>query len=211
MKGLMIKDFYILWKRGKILLAVLAVYTFMSFYMSQSFTLSFMVVMISITLPMTAMAYDERGRFDAYACALPVSRTAVIRARYLMALLLILGGTVFSLAVSVVFALVQGGGIQLEAMVAAGASLLVALFYLSLILPFIVWLGTEKARIIMMAVFLVPFLSLFLFEEPIKRLINSLPEETLFRTAVIILPLAAVLFFVLSYFISVRLYRRKEF
>ena len=61
MKGLMLKDLYILRKKGMLLLAVLAVYGVLSLTMGEASMVSFLSVMMAITLPMTSIAYDERG------------------------------------------------------------------------------------------------------------------------------------------------------
>ena len=211
MRGLMLKDLYVMRKKGLVLLAVIAAYGVFSLTMGEASMVSFLSVMMAVTLPMTSIAYDERGHFDTYACALPVSRTAIVGARYLMSLLFALGGFAFSLLAGFGISLLRGGDGVLEVLVAAGASLMVGLFYLSLLLPMLIWLGSEKARIAMIAVFLLPLGLLLFLNGGESGLVSLLGQESVQRVLLVTVPIGAVLLFVLSFLLSLRIYRKKEF
>lgn len=211
MRGLMLKDLYVMRKKGLVLLAVIAAYGVFSLTMGEASMVSFLSVMMAVTLPMTSTAYDERGHFDTYACALPVSRTAIVGARYLMSLLFALGGFAFSLLVGSGISLLRGGDDLLEVLAAAGASLMMGLFYLSLLLPLLIWLGSEKARIAMIAVFLLPLGLLLFLNSGESGLVSLLEQESVQRVLLVTVPTGAVLLFTLSFFLSLRIYRKKEF
>lgn len=213
MKGLMLKDLYVLRKKGVLLLGLIGLYSLVSLSTGDSYMVSFLSVMMAITLPMTSIAYDERGHFDAYACALPVSRRAVVQARYLMALLFALGGVAFSLLMGLVISLLRGSSSPMEIGVSAGVSLIVALFYLSVLLPLLIGLGTEKARIVMIAVFLIPVVLVLMLSKMVRldSVFSLLEVEWVLPLLCTALPLAAALLFLLSFFISLKIYQKKEF
>lgn len=212
MKGLMLKDLYILRKKGMLLLAVLAVYGVLSLTMGEASMVSFLSVMMAITLPMTSIAYDERGHFDTYACALPVSRTAIVGARYLMSLLFALGGFAVSLLAGLGISLLRDNSSPLEVvLLTAAASLLVGLFYLSLLLPLLIWLGSEKARIAMIAVFVLPLGLLLLLTNGSSGLVDLVRQEPVQRALLLTVPTVVALLYPLSFLLSLRIYRKKEF
>ena len=49
-----------------------------------------MVEVIVMVLPISSFSYDEAAKWDRYAAVLPVGRTAVVKARYLFLLLVLL-------------------------------------------------------------------------------------------------------------------------
>ncbi len=88
MKGLLLKDAYIMWKNAKSTLLICAVFLVSGFFSGNvSFYTVFPCLILGM-MPITLLAYDENDRWSAYAAALPLSRAAVVKARYLTGLLL---------------------------------------------------------------------------------------------------------------------------
>ena len=88
MKGLLLKDAYIMWKNAKSTLLICAVFLVSGFFSGDvSFYTVFPCLILGM-MPITLLAYDENDRWFAYAAALPLSRAAVVKARYLIGLLL---------------------------------------------------------------------------------------------------------------------------
>ena len=68
MKALILKDTYVMWKQTKVLLILILVFS----CLPGAFYPTFAVVYAAI-LPYSAMAYDERSKWDQLAAMLPYS------------------------------------------------------------------------------------------------------------------------------------------
>lgn len=91
MRGLIYKDFRIL--RGTLLVYIPIILLLSIFTPNSTFVGSFTCVML-VVIPASCFAVDETYGWDKYAATLPVGRSAVVGARYLMALVLLVGVTV---------------------------------------------------------------------------------------------------------------------
>ncbi|MBY1477688.1 ABC-2 transporter permease, partial [Clostridioides difficile] len=80
----------------------------------------------------------------------------------------------------------------------------------SLILPLIYKFGTERARLLMILCFLVPTLALLVFKSILENISSPISIEIILNTLVYSLPFVAILLFVISYFISSKIYSKKE-
>ena len=214
MLGLIRKDFYNT-RRQIILYGVMAVlYLFFAAVQKNSSIFIGIVMMASAMLPVTALAYDERAGWDRYAAAMPLKRRDLVLEKYLMGGILLLAVVAVSLAACVLVS----GGIQEEdafSVLFLGTFYLV---YLSVLLPVVFRIGTERARYVMMLLFILPFAGIIAADQMTKHGIGifsgwqakaELGVEML-KTAGIISLLAAVLAFVVSGRISVAIYEKKE-
>ncbi|MEA4890523.1 MAG: ABC-2 transporter permease [Clostridiaceae bacterium] len=75
MKGLLLKDYYTLFKQAKIFILLILVFAVMP---GESMT-SFAVVYAAM-LPITALAYDERAKWDSLAAMMPYSVRNIVSA-----------------------------------------------------------------------------------------------------------------------------------
>ncbi|MEG2037837.1 MAG: ABC-2 transporter permease, partial [Ruthenibacterium sp.] len=60
MKGLLLKDFYVLWKQARVLLLLMLAFTVLP-------GMSAFVILYAAMLPYTALAYDEQAKWDTLA------------------------------------------------------------------------------------------------------------------------------------------------
>ena len=88
MKGLLMKDLLNLKRQGGIILLVLAMYGLFAFSSGMSEVLGSMICVFGAMLPVTALAYDERAKWDKYALTMPVTRRQMVLSKYLLGLLL---------------------------------------------------------------------------------------------------------------------------
>ncbi|NCB04941.1 MAG: ABC-2 transporter permease [Clostridia bacterium] len=199
MKGLLLKDLKTLGAQAKILFLLLAFYLVFSVAQRDYSMLSVMVSVFGAILPITALAYDERGKWERYALTMPISRRDLVLSKYLLGLLLLGGGFLLS----VVCQLLGGTGV-LSAVVSALQSLSIGALMLSVTLLASFRFGVEKGRFVMMlAVFLpsVVVLSVGRLASAalwVERLLNLLP----------VIAAAALL---LSALTAVRIYAKREF
>ena len=93
MTGLMMKDALVMRKTLRLYALFLLFYSGLAvlgvFPMSMALAMVEVIVMV---LPISSFSYDEAAKWDRYAAVLPVGRTAVVKARYLFLLPVLLAG-----------------------------------------------------------------------------------------------------------------------
>ena len=147
MKGLLVKDFYLLWKYCRLMLVMAAVIVGMGCLVDGMSSFMIFSCMLCGMVPMTLYAYDERDRWHVYAQTLPVSKKQYVLSKYLIGL--ITGGAMMllTIALQLVRAAVSGGfsvelGIMLLLLVIG------SLLPCALLMPFVFRFGAEKGRIL---------------------------------------------------------------
>lgn len=210
MSGLILKDLLVLRKQGKSYLLIIGIYMVLAFVGVFDYSiLSTMMVVLTMMLPMATFSYDELARWDKFAAAMPVGRSGIVKAKYLMALAVIGGAGLLCFVVNIIVAMIDHEA-QLGALMASlGGSLGAGLLINAAILPLLFKYGAEKSRSMMMVVMLVVFILVF-------GLITIAGKGgfALTNAMTAVIPwLAALLVlggFVVSYRISQKLYAQKE-
>lgn len=146
MKALLLKDTYVIWKQMKIFLIIILVFS----AIPSGFNSAFAVIYAAM-MPYTAMAYDERSKWDQMAAMMPYSPRDIVLGKYVFGWLCIAAAMVLS-------ALFQGllsflGASLSLALLAMSA--LSGLCVLAITLPVMFRFGVEKGRL---AMFLIIFL-----------------------------------------------------
>lgn len=211
MIGLILKDVLVLRK------ALRSYALFLFFYMgmaavglfSISFITAFMQVIVMI-LPMSAFAYDEQAKWDRYALTLPVGRRAVVTARYLFMLLMVLVAALFALASCLVLSLVQQGDLM-ENIGTGAVALALGLLAADLNLPMSYAMGPERARPYLYATLFLPLLAL-VGAAKMGWLdgLDQIPPSIL-AALFLFIPVLPLLGLPVSYLVSCRVMERKEF
>ena len=213
MTGMLKKDLMLTWKNMKSLLLALVVFLVGSFSQTglRVLLIGLYLCLLGVLTPIYAFSYDKLAGWDGYARALPVSRWKIVLAKYLL-------GVVFLAAALVVGVLIAVGskaaGIELDlgesvsflAGFAAGG-----LLFLSAQIPVIYRFGPEKARIfVVVGVFLVTVVlgALLRFGENISFLQAVLHPSGLLAAGFAAL---VILISVGSFFLSVRIYKKRSF
>lgn len=213
MKGLLLKDLYNLRKGIKQYLLILVFFIVYCFFLKNPSFFPMMTVLSFAMMILTSLSYDEAAGFDKYALTLPVSREDLVRVKYLLFLLLLAAGFVVGLCGSAILNLfIQG---EAEPLIEQMASVLVVvtifLLVFSTMLPIVFKLGVEKARMMMMVCYIVIFAVVFMSFRLIVNLdLKRYLTDELIITAVVIGVIGAALYVLASYFISVRIIRKRE-
>lgn len=143
--GLLLKDWYVARRRCWPLLPIAAVFAACTVYADSAWFAAY-PLLLGAMLPVTLQAYDDACGFPRYAAALPVSRRALVGARYVTALLAPLPGAALLLLAGLIGAAL-GRPLPLSAGAIAALSLLPLLFS-ALALPLAFRFGTERARLL---------------------------------------------------------------
>lgn len=146
MTGLMIKDALVMRKTLRLYALFLLFYSGLAvlgvFPMSMALAMVEVIVMV---LPISSFSYDEAAKWDRYAAVLPVGRTAVVKARYLFLLLVLLAAAAIGLVGSILASLLARedlGELLATLLVSMGLGLMIA----DIMLPVVYQLGPERAR-----------------------------------------------------------------
>lgn len=144
MKGLVLKDFYLLTRYCRNFLLV--AFVFLVMYISNPGNTAAITMLCAVTgiLPITLLSYDEREGWITYCQTLPYTKGQYVSAKYVMGLFVCLGSMVL-LGLLVIF--LPGGLVGLLPLVlSTGAA--ACLVPAALMLPFSFRYGTEKARVL---------------------------------------------------------------
>ena len=206
MKGLLLKDFYMLISYCRmvfIVILLLMVTAIVGHLDSNLFILGYPNILAAM-LPMTLFAYDEKEKWCIYSQTLPISKAQYVSAKYIMGLILILLAFLLSSGAFTVKQLINGnfswadyaGTLEF----AAGGMLAAAV-----LLPFVFKFGSEKGRIVYFTILIAFFATLFI----ISNVNITVTLSITFNPSILMVPVG-IFFYLLSWWISVSLYEKRE-
>lgn len=202
MKGLLLKDWYMMVKYCKAWVLILAVMMGASAFSEKPMLFLMYPVMLAGLTAVTLMAYDERSGWTTLSRAMPYSKAQLVSVKYIVTLFLLAAAVVLTVAVQLVRA---GMGASSAGSMGGilGVLLSAGLTMPAVILPLVFRFGVEKARILYgivlgLAIACMVFASMTVQDMP------QLVADGAF--AVRALPVSAVLFG-LSWLLSIRIYR----
>jgi len=209
MMGLLLKDFYTLRQYGKALLFMLVFFAIISFGMDNpAMFFEGFFVMMSMMMTITSFSYDALAKWDRYALSLPLTKKDIVTGKYLLAIILCLSGTVISFLLTFLILKinpVSGFGVS-EHLLATAVIFAIALFFASVLIPLVFKFGVEKGRFFLIAIFAMPTAALLV----IDQLGLTKPSDVVLLNFAKLTPLLAILLFLLSYLLSVKIFSSKE-
>ena len=203
MQGLILKDLMNIKQQWKTYLFIIGLWGIIGIFTQETGFFGGVMMVFIVLVPVYAMGYDEKVKWDRYALTMPVSRKELVFSRYALALLC--GAVTFVLSAAVTFFLTKDVA---ESLLTCLLTTSIGLIIAAIDLPLLFRFGVEKGRIILLAGFAMPgLLGVILVNTVLDGGIRiDDPERLLF-----LLPLAAVIAFPVSALISVKLYEKKEF
>ncbi len=207
MKGLITKDLLILKNNAKSLVLLVLIYIVCSINADgvESFIIPFMMAMLCVS----TFNYDEYNKWDAFAITLPGTRKNVVRAKYVVGLLLMFASLVVSLLLSFILGTMKRNLDFSSTLEYTLSGLAAGILVISFMFPLILKFGLEKGRIgIMIASFgLSALIVTFASVVRVPTGVISFLETNL----IAILPIITLLILSISYVLSVKIYEKKEF
>ena len=187
-----------MWKQTRVLLILILLFS----CLPGAFYPTFAVVYAAI-LPYTAMAYDERSKWDELAAMMPYTAKAIVGSKYALGLLLIGSISLLSAASQVVVSVVQHVPLNTETLISIPLVACGALLMMLIDLPLMFRLGVEKGRIIYI---LLTCGCVTYFAMNTDDVIASLDTVSVYSALLMVLAITIVAF-VISYTISIQVYR----
>ena len=209
MKGFLYKDicvFRTMWKSYAVLIAVFFVLTLFGIY-----DLSFMGTFVPILLCMgtvSSLSVDEQVKWDRFAVSVPNGRAKVVRDKYRF---LLLSG-ILALGIELVMALILflKGDAELIADLSIAVGSIMGVFLISSVsLPLTFRFGYQKARVI--AIGVAALMAGGLGSLAVVAALMLHGNDHRFLLIIGVLTLLAVIALPISYTVSIRIYRKKEF
>lgn len=205
MKGLLLKDFYLLMKYCRVFLLAIIVFTGVACLQEDStFFILYPAIMAGM-IPITIYSYDEREKWDIYSMTLPYTREQLVSAKYLTGLMVNLIVTGIVAVTQALFHSYTNTFIMQDYFLLLAVMLVLGLLGPSILLPFVFKFGAEKGRI---AYYIIMFscfaLSVLVMDSGVKPFLLGSGVGLGIMVAVII-----GIYFI-SWFISVLFYRKRE-
>ena len=203
MKGLLLKDWYMMKKYCKAYLLIAIVFIAVSFAGDDNVFFIFYPCLLCGMIPVTLLGYDERSRWIGYSGTLPYARTQIVSSKFLI-------GLFSQLAMLIVTGIVQGirmgvlGSSDIKDFAFLMLMLLAMSSFTSICLPFIFKFGIEKGRIayyVMIGLICVIGVPVF----TISGQDTASPEH--FYAAMVIIGIAV---YALSWYLSIVFYKKRE-
>ena len=202
MKGLMKKDFLMLWRASRAFLLICVLFIAMSAISQDNIIFLFMPIMISGLLPSTLLSYDERCKWQEFSGALPVSRAQLVSAKYLLGL----GCMTLILLVTLIVHLIVRRFPPQTLLSMLGAIYGLSLFISAVSLPMMFKFGVEKGRLWYYATLVLvggasgasAGVTTDLFSEGLPSFLW-------------LIPVLGVVIFALSWLLAIRFYQKREF
>lgn len=206
MKALLMKDYYVLWKQLRIFIFVMLLITAFNGGFGNVF-----IVIWAAMLPYTAMAYDERSKWDQLAAMMPYSVRDIVLSKYVLGWLCAGGAALFAL-VCQLLQTVLGSPLAAFDPTANLIGLCGSLCVLAITLPLMFRFGVERGRLVM---FLIIFLvcgaagALGTVSVSVNQTAGGIRGP--FAFVLFLLPVAAVVLTAVSIPLSMKLYRKRAY
>ncbi|MCM1115529.1 MAG: ABC-2 transporter permease [Clostridium sp.] len=204
MKGLLLKDFYLMRKTCKIFFIVVLVMFAAACFMPEHRHIYLYCVLLMGLLPQSLLGIEELDSSDEFNTILPVSKKQLVKEKYVLSFLLVLCVTVL---IAVLELFMQTAFTQLFVTLAAAMAL--GLLFPSISLPFMLKYGHSKSKIILMCYGALIGVLCACFVNNESMSVTSLMVNVNCLVPLILIAVTAVVF-VLSYLISVRVYQKRE-
>ena len=206
MKGLLIKDYYMLVKYFKTYLLLVGVMAIVVMFSSSTPVFIIYPVIMANMLPVSLINYDELSHFDKYYQTMPISKTQYVTGKYLASLIFQLL-SVFIFTVAYGISLVMGSEFEINKLFSLVSFMIFLVGVLpSILLPFVFKYGSEKGRLfyLLITAIVAGIATYFVNQDSMIS-----PDFGGDLSFVVELVMMVVIYFA-SWFISIKVYSKKE-
>ncbi len=206
MMGLVWQELYTMKKTIRLYIIAMAIYLVIGWGMGDLAMFFPFLVFFSSMLVITGFSYNERHNWDLFANTMPVSRKQMVGSHYILMILFIGIGFLADILLCAVTAMFSRTDLR-KMLAGQYAVFVVAMIYMIIFIPVIIKMGSERARIILLCLYVVPIL---LFKG-LYDMGLSMPAEEQVKMLLAISPLLLGAGIWVSFRISVSIYQKKDF
>lgn len=214
MKGLLLKDFYMMLKYCKAHLLISLVFAAVSATGAGNvfslFYPVFLASMIPSMIPVTLISYDERSGWNSYADTLPYTRGMLVSVKYIMALTALAVSLAIYMGGRLIGMLCTGGCNAQELLWLLGMLLSGGLIAPAVMLPVIFKFGVEKGRIAYYIVMVATVSVLYIVLSFLTPALQESPYPSFSSVGLWVLIVAAAAIFYISRRLSILFYQDRE-
>ena len=210
MKGLVLKDIFGIKSFLKGTLMSIIIISVCFFFSVGTEGIIAAVAIICATMIVTTYTLDERYGWQKFAMAMPVSAKQYVGAKYIVNLIFCTAGVAIGAVIALLLQAYKHA-VDIPALLAVCAAALgICLLFGAFIIPLLTYFGVEKARLIMMGVIAIPTVLAYVVLDKVdlSSMVFTDAQVKLILAGVIA---AVILIVLLSYLISVKIFRKKEF
>lgn len=208
MKGLLLKDLFGLKRFIKTILVFFGILLLIGFINdSGSSFYTGIIIMYTVMLTITSFSIDESTKWMQYALSMPIKRTTIILEKYVLGLLLSVAGVLISLLMEEILIVTMHHNWTVEVLISEAMIFLVGIIMLSVLIPLLYRFGTEKARLMLIVIFALPFLAVFLINQFSPFSLDAINLEMFMK----LFPLLTLIIVFISYFITKKIIHQKEY
>lgn len=217
MKGLLLKDIYNMQSTLKIYLVMPVLASFLSYNNGDLTLIQLMISFMGIFIVLTAFAYDEMCQFPSYALTLPLDRKDLVRSKFVLMNLSVVGAVALSLLLGLALITMFPNtfpGFDTTTFILGTVSIGCAiLITCSIMMPCVFQYGTNKARVVIVLLFLAfGFVGGALLK---TGMLDSLMDASMIERLADLLPYlligSCILIEIISYVISSSIVSKKEY
>ncbi len=206
MNGMVRKELYLFRVIGKSYLLVLGIFIILTLTgLYQASFAGSMIVLLLTMAPVTTCSYDELAGWDKFAAATPAGRAGIVKGKYIFALIMAVLSLVLILAVNGALILLGRGESEIGTLSQTVGLISFGLLILSILLPLTFRFGAQKSRVLMILV-----MAALVSAVGAMLLIGGKVTGVNLSSLLFLAPVAAVAAMAVSYFISKRIYSKKE-
>lgn len=207
MKGLILKDLYMMKKYCKSYLLITFVFVAVSFASSENLFLVFYPCLLCGMIPVNLLGYDERSKWLQYSETMPYTKGQIVSCKYLIGLgtqvaVLLVTGASQAIKMSINGTFILGDYLVLVMLL-----LIMSLLASSVTLPFMFKLGVEKGR---MAYYIMIGIVCAGSIISSNLLSESSASEIKLNAALPIICFVGLGLYVLSWLLSIIFYKKRE-
>ena len=210
MLGLIKKDLLLIKANLKSMIIIFVIYIMLAF--QGTLDVTFIIPIIGIMLFISTFSYDDFNNWNSYAVTLPDGRRNVVRAKYIVSIILMIILAVVAFFIGKGISYIKTNSINLDEIISSlMGTMLSSVIIISLLYPIVFKFGATNGRIILFAVVfgiagIGTLIAQFIDMAPIINIINKLDNYLL-----IAIPIIYIILLGISYLISSKIYQNKEF
>ena len=203
MIGLLIKDIYNIRKQALWYLATIIIFAFLSIVLKNGGFIASIGMVTAVNVPLTAIAYEEREGWQKFIVASGTKISHIVIEKYIMGLVF---SFISTIALLIFFLMTE---VAINSWLEFTISVCMQLLALSIAMPITFKFGVEKSRsYLMVAVFAIMVIFVAMMTLFGKVLNTIVINVALISSLLIIM---ALIILGVSYYISIKIYKKKEF
>lgn len=203
MKALLLKDFLTLSRMICILVALMLITACIP-----QLNMSVFFMVYCAMLPISAMAYDERIKWDIQAAMMPYRPWEIVLSKYVLGYIILAVMTVLALVAAIITGWITGSPLTADQCLTVLIYAMATTIFLAISLPLIFRFGVEKGRVAMAAGLAIAFA---IFFSLVPLLNDNLDTITLTKGQIAAIVIAATATInLLSIRLSIHIYQRQR-